>query len=93
MSTEHATTAASAEALSDEQGPIPTFPPRASDAEGRPVPISSEERAARRAAALRTLEAIAHITDPNEPPDLMEAGMRDIDECRPPGQKLFEGMY
>jgi hypothetical protein len=83
----------STDLLCDEQGLIPTFPPRASDADGRPIPVSAEERAARRAAALRAIEAIGRITDPNEPPDLVETGMRDIDDSRPAGQKLFEGLY
>ena len=81
------------EPLEDELGPIPTFPPRESDEQGRLIPISPEERAARMAAVLRALDAIATMTDEDEPPDLMEAGMRGIDEDRPPGQKLFEGMY
>jgi len=78
--------------LADEQGTIPLFGPRASDANGRPIPISDEQRALRRASALRTLRALAAIETEGEGEldDLMEIGMREIDAERPPGQKLFE---
>ncbi len=78
--------------LSDAVGVIPSFPPRASDANGRPIPLSPEEREARRDAALRVLNAFKDL--PNDgPPDLFEDGMRAIDANRAPGFKLFEGMY
>jgi hypothetical protein len=78
--------------LCDEQGPIPRFPPIPQDARtGRPLPISAEERAARNAAAVRMLRAIELIPD-DDPPDTLERLMRIIDEDRPPGQKVFEGM-
>jgi hypothetical protein len=41
--------------LDDERRPIPTFPPRAVDEQGRLIPLSPEERATRRDAAIRAL--------------------------------------
>jgi hypothetical protein len=78
--------------LSDEDGPIPTFPPRALDERGRLVPISAEERKARSEAAIRTIRALAQLPD-DDPPDTMERMMRGIDEGRPAGAKQFGGMY
>lgn len=78
-------------ALADAEGAIPPFPPRGSDARGRPLPVSAEERRARRTAALRALDAIDEVVD-DDPADLMEEGMRAIDAARPPGRRLFEGM-
>ncbi len=78
--------------LTDARGIIPAFPPRPIDAIGRPIPISPEEREARRDAALRALDALDDIPDV-DPPGLMEEGMRAIDAARPPGRRLFEGMY
>ncbi len=78
--------------LCDEIGPIPTFPPRALDEKGRLIPLSQEERLARSNAAMRALKAIPSIAD-DDPPGIDEEIMRGIDENRPPGQKLFEGMY
>ncbi len=78
--------------LTDARGTIPGFPPLPIDASGRPIPISSEEREARRDAALRTLDALDDLPDV-DPPGLMEDGMRAIDSARPPGRRLFEGMY
>src|SRR5690348_11626514 len=77
--------------LIDDQGPIPTFPPRAFDENGRLIPLSSEERAARRDAAIRTLKALRNLPD-DDPPGTEEAMMRGIDEGRPQ-RPLFEGMY
>lgn len=76
----------------DEQGPIPTFPPRALDEQGRMLPISEEEEAARRDAAIRVIAAIRRLPD-DDPPDTEEKMMRGIDANRPEGAKLFEGMY
>jgi hypothetical protein len=77
--------------LCDEQGPIPAFPPRALDAQGRLIPLSPEERQARSAAVLRALRAITLIPD-DDPPELSAEGMRDIDAHRP-HRPLFEGLY
>jgi hypothetical protein len=77
--------------LRDAEGPIPTFPPRALDAQGRLVPISAEERRERSRAAIRALKAIESL--PDDPPGTTEEMMRGIDANRPPGSKLFEGMY
>jgi hypothetical protein len=92
--TQHATASArQAPPLCDEQGPIPTFPPIPTDpVTGRPLPISEEERAARRDAAIRVLKAIARRPG-QDPPGTLERMLRGIDEDRPPGQKIFEGMY
>jgi hypothetical protein len=53
--------------LRDDQGPIPMFPPRALDARGRMIPLSPEEDAARRSAAIRALEAIRQLPDADPP--------------------------
>ena len=78
--------------LCDEQGPIPTFPPRQLDEHGRLIPLSPEERKARSEAAIRALKAIRNLPD-DDPPDIEEQMMRGIDANRPPGHKLFEGYY
>jgi len=77
--------------LCDEQGPIPMFPPRALDKQGRMIPLSPEEDAARRDAAIRCIKAIRQRPD-TDPPDIMKEVFRDMDANRPPGQKLFEGL-
>lgn len=77
--------------LSDADGPIPTFPPRALDAHGRLIPIPEEERQARAAAAIRALRAIAQLPD-DDPSDTEQRMMKGIDAGRP-HRKLFEGMY
>ena len=48
--------------LADEQGPIPAFGPAQTDSQGRIV-LTDEEWEARRSASIRTLKAIADITD------------------------------
>jgi hypothetical protein len=92
MSIEHGTTEVRTTDLSDAQGPIPTFPPRALDEHGRLIPLSDEERRARSEAAVRALKAIRDRPD-DDPPGTTERMMRGIDANRPPGRKLFEGMY
>jgi hypothetical protein len=77
--------------LVDDRGPIPTFPPRVLDAHGRLIPLSPEERAARRDAAIRVLKSLRGLPD-DDPPGTEEAMMRGIDEGRP-HRPLFEGMY
>jgi hypothetical protein len=78
--------------LCDEQGPIPTFPPRQLDEHGRLIPLSPEERKARSEAVIRALKAIRNLPD-DDPPDIEEQMMRGIDATRPPGRKLFDGYY
>jgi hypothetical protein len=78
--------------LSDDQGPIPAFPPRALDEHGRLIPLSPQERRARSQAAVRALEALRRLPD-DDPPGTDERLLRGIDENRLPGRKLFEGMY
>jgi hypothetical protein len=79
--------------LCDSEGPIPTFPPVAVDpATGRILPMSEEERAARRAAAIRAIKAIRQITDETDTDERWREIYRGIDEGRP-HRKLFEGMY
>ena len=77
--------------LVDDGGPIPTFPPRGLDEHGRLIPLSLEERAARRDAAIRVLRVLADLPD-DDPPGIEGAMMRGIDEARP-HRPLFEGMY
>lgn len=77
--------------LRDERGPIPMFLPRALDEKGRLVPISEEERAARSDAAIRAIAALRRLPD-DDPPDTEEKMMRGIDENRPAGATLFEGL-
>jgi hypothetical protein len=80
-----------AEPLADAIGPIPTFLPRAVDEHGRLVPLSTEQRRARAEAAMRALTAVRELPD-EDPPDTLSRLMRGIDENRPRGRKLFEGM-
>lgn len=81
------------EPLCDSDGPIPTFPPVAVDpATGRLLPMSEEERAARRSAKLRAIKAIRQITDETDTDELWQEVYRGIDANRP-HRKLFEGMY
>jgi hypothetical protein len=78
--------------LADELGPIPTFPPLQFDDQGRIIHISEEERRARHSAAIRALNALDAMPD-EDPPGTEQEMMRGIDSHRPPGSKLFEGMY
>jgi hypothetical protein len=78
--------------LIDDRGPIPTFPPLALDEDGRLIPLSPEERAARHNAAIRALAALDQMPD-GDPIDTEIEMMRGIDALRRPGHKLFEGMY
>src|SRR5262245_56819085 len=86
------TTMGRPQALSDSEGPIPVFPPRRYDNRGCFVPISEEERKARIRAAARALTALDEFPD-DDPAGSDAAMMRGIDANRPPGRKLFEGMY
>ena len=79
-------------ALADDEGPIPTFPPRRLDARGKLVPISAEESKARTRAAIRLLRTFDLMKD-DPAPASAEDMMRGIDANRPDGAKLFEGMY
>ncbi len=79
------------EPLADERGPIPVFGPARTDERGRVV-MEEAERAARAEAALRFLRLLPSLPD-DDPPDTNERLMRAIDEDRPPGRKLFDGMY
>jgi Zn-dependent peptidase ImmA (M78 family) len=49
--------------LSDEQGPIPRFPPITTDEQGRIIPMSDEEWAARSSAMSRVLKIAGNRTD------------------------------
>lgn len=50
-------------ALADDQGPIPRFPPIATDEQGRIIPMSDAEWAARSAAMSRVLRLAGSRTD------------------------------
>jgi|GEM_PF-1084450 len=91
MSTRTRTTNRPPEALADAAGPIPAFGPAAVDERGR-IALTAEEWEARRAAALRALDAIAAITDETDTDETWREVFRGIDEGRP-HRKLFEGMY
>lgn len=79
--------------LTDVKGTIPEFPPAHLDPEtGQLLPISDEELAARRDAALRTLIAIAELTDETDTDERWEDFMRGYDEFHP-ARPQFEGMY
>jgi hypothetical protein len=58
------------------------------------LPISDEERAARRAAAIRVLDLLAtgQLTDKTDTDERWAEIYRNIDEGRP-HRRLFEGMY
>jgi hypothetical protein len=68
------------------------LPVSGADAQGRMLPLTPEEEKAQVEAAARLIDDLRAIPD-DEPPDALEQVMRGIDENRPPGQKLFEGMY
>ena len=79
--------------LYDDTEPIPEFPALAVDSSsGRILPISEEQRAARREAAIRALRAISEIADETDTDDRWEEIYRNIDDSRP-HRKLFEEMY
>jgi hypothetical protein len=77
--------------LTDELGPIPTFPPGRLDERGRLIPLTPEERKARSDAAIRTLAAIRKLPD-HDPIGIEAEFMRGIDENRPVDRKIFEGL-
>jgi hypothetical protein len=62
------------------------------DAQGRLLPLDPEEDRRRAEAIPKMLERWRNEPD-DDPPDALEQMMRGIDENRPPGQKMFEGMY
>jgi hypothetical protein len=78
-------------ALADVHGPIPQFPPRAVDEQGRLIPLTAEERRARSEAVLRTLAVLRDLAD-DDPPDTLERLMKGVDVHRPPDRRLFEGI-
>jgi hypothetical protein len=83
--------ATNGEPLSDEQGPIPDYPPRRYDEQGRPLPFTPDEIKLRSEIFRRAMRAI-DATD-QDPPGSDEEFMRGIDSHRPEGMKLFEGYY
>ena len=79
--------------LCDAAGPIPVFPPVSVDpTTGRILPMTDEERAARRDAAVRAVRANHQITDETDDAERWQEVYRGIDQGRPE-RKLFEGMY
>ena len=67
--------------LCDDEGPIPEFPALAVDSSsGRILPISEEQRAARREAAIR---ALSHFRDYRR--DRRVASSQNVTENRPLG--------
>jgi hypothetical protein len=92
--TEHdVSTPTAPDGLCDEEGPIPRLPPLPVDpATGRLLPMSDEERATRRAVAIRAIKALGKITDETDTDEVWEEVYRNIDAGRP-HRKLFEGMY
>jgi hypothetical protein len=64
--------------LSDERGPIPAFGPVRTDENGRLV-MSDAEQAARRDAAIRTLAAIAKITDETDTDEVWDEVFRGLE--------------
>jgi hypothetical protein len=77
--------------LVDAIGSIPEFQPRRLDEQGRLIPLSPEEKKARSEAAIRVLQAMSELSD-DDAPGVEAEFMRGIDENRPPGQKIFEGL-
>jgi hypothetical protein len=77
--------------LADELGPIPAFPPRQLDEQGRLIPLTPEEREARSKAAIRALAAIQKLPD-DDPPGIEAEFMRGVDENRPADRRIFEGL-
>jgi hypothetical protein len=79
--------------LADDLGPIPSFPPLALDPEtGRVRPVTDEEIAARRDAALRMLAALDQITDERDTDENWREVYRNIDSGRP-HRPLFQGLH
>jgi threonyl-tRNA synthetase len=72
-----------------ENQPLPVS---CADAQGRILPLSPEEEKADRERFAKIMEELRAVPD-DDPPDTLERMMRGVDENRPPGQKLFEGMY
>jgi hypothetical protein len=68
------------------------LPVSGADAQGGILPLSPEQAKAQIEAAGRLIDDLHAIPD-DDPPDALEQVMRGIDENRPTGQKLFEGMF
>ena len=62
-----------ADELADEQGVIPSFPPRKLDEQGRLVPLAAEERRVRASVVLRALKALDAIGDETDHREALEA--------------------
>lgn len=77
--------------LSDEQGPIPDYPPLRLDENGRELPFSPEELTLRSEIFRRRIKAIDDLVQ--DPPGSDEEFLRAMDSHRPAGMKLFEGYY
>jgi hypothetical protein len=77
--------------LCDEQGPIPPYPSRRYNEQGRPIPFTAEEITLRNEIFRRRM-AVINAND-QDPPGSDEEFMRGIDSHRPAGMKLFEEYY
>jgi hypothetical protein len=79
--------------LDDELGRIPSFPPLTFDPEtGQILPVSDEELAARRDAALRMLKVLDLIANENDTDEKWQEVYRSIDASRP-HRPQFKGLY
>ena len=67
--------------LADEHGPIPAFGPARTDSHGRVV-MGDDEWEARRAAAVRALEAVAGIADETDTDEVWDEVFRGLEEAR-----------